>query len=78
MAFYYLILAIITSIIKKIIFLFYFIAGLVISIAMTLGLFAINKGFAICTGILIALEIAIFLIILKLTICKNKLEENHF
>lgn len=75
---YYLTLLIFTAIKKRVVFLFYSLMGLGISLTMFFSLFAIDIPFAGFTLLLIAIEIGLFLLVLKITIAKKKLEEHEF
>ena len=75
---YYLTLLIFTAIKKRAVFLLYSLMGLGISLTMFFSLFAIDIPFAGFTLLLIAIEIGLFLLVLKITIAKKKLEEHEF
>ena len=75
---YYLTLIIFTAIKKKIVLLFYFLVGLGISLIMFFSLFSIDIIFAGYTGILMILEVGIFLIVLKVTTSGKRLVRDEF
>ena len=75
---FYLVVIILICCMRKINILLYFLIGIGMTLIMFFSLFAINKIFAAYCAALIFAELAYFLIILKLSITKNKLAENSF
>ena len=74
---FYLALIIFTLCKNQINLLIYFIIGFIITLTMFLSLLYIHVLFGAYTAGLIFLEIAIFLLVAKISTSKNKLEENN-
>ena len=74
---FYLALIIFTLCKNQINLLIYFIIGFIITLTMFLSLLYIHVLFDAYTAGLILLEIAIFLLVAKISTSKNKLEENN-
>ena len=75
---FYLALIIFNCIKKEVILLTYFIIGMIICLIMFLSLLSINVAFAGFCALFIFIELSILILVIKVAISQQKLEEDNF